>query len=144
MTDRIETSQIPHQYSLCNNTQCNKANTCLHFLAERDFPDTMETCVYLNPKIVSQLTDGCKHYTSNTKVEYAKGMMNILNNMPHKQVKGFVRLVTNQFSGRTYYRMRSGERLITPHEQKQIRLMIQQCGVEAPQEFDEYILRYMW
>ena len=144
MTQLIESSQIPFEYPLCSNNTCSNANTCLHQLAEQSFSDTYQTCVYLNPKMLAKIDGACSYYKSNTKVKYAKGMMNMLNDMPHKQMKGFVRSLKENFSSRTYYRMRKGERLLSPSEQEQVIQLAESNGANIVQVFDEYVLKYQW
>lgn len=137
-------SEIPYNYPLCLNCQCPKASTCLRLLAELDISDDIEFLVIINPKYQATLGDNCPHYRSSTKVRYAKGFMNILEKLPYKQIKPVTSLLINQFSQRTYYRIRKGERLLSPHEQKSILEILKKCGVTGIQEFDAYVEDYEW
>ena len=94
--------------------------------------------------MLDKIDGACSYYKSNTKVKYAKGMMNMLNEMPHKQMKGFIKSLKDHFSSRTYYRMRKGERLLSPCEQEQVIQLAMSNGVNIVQEFDEYVLKYQW
>ena len=48
------------------------------------------------------------------------------------------------FGRRTYYRVRKGERLLTPSEQQRILTILKNCGVTHPQDFDVYVEDYDW
>ena len=48
------------------------------------------------------------------------------------------------FGMNMYYRMRRGDRLITPTEQEAIYQMLEQQGVTARPEFDAYVEGYLW
>ena len=48
------------------------------------------------------------------------------------------------FGMNMYYRMRRGERLITPTEQEAIYQMLEQQGITTRPEFDAYVEDYLW
>ena len=48
------------------------------------------------------------------------------------------------FSRRTYYRIRKGERLLSPAEQRDVQKILKQCGATGKQEFDAYVEDYEW
>ncbi|MCQ4775613.1 DUF6078 family protein, partial [Lacrimispora saccharolytica] len=78
------------------------------------------------------------------KVQYAKGCMNILDNLPHKQRQLAIIHLMEYFSRRTYYRIRKGERLLSPAEQRDVQKILKQCGATGKQEFDAYVEDYEW
>ncbi|MBD8984675.1 MAG: hypothetical protein EGR83_21955 [Bacteroides cellulosilyticus] len=134
----------PHNYPLCLNRQCPKASTCLRQLVEQAIPSSIEYWVVVSPKHQAALKGACPHYRSSKKVHYAKGCMNILENLPHKQRQRAMLLLVERFSQRTYYRIRKGERLLSPAEQKDIQNILKKCGVTQKQEFDAYVEGYEW
>ena len=144
MKEEHHFSEIPHNYPLCLNRQCPKAATCLRQLVEQEISDDIQFWVIISPKHQATLGDNCPHYRSSTKVRYAKGFMNILENLPHKQMKPVTSLLINRFSQRTYYRIRKGERLLSPLEQKSILDILKKCGITGTQEFDGYVEDYEW
>lgn len=137
-------SDVPYNYPLCLNRQCPKASTCLRQVIEQEVPDSVEFWVIISPKFQASLKGNCPHYHSNKKVKYAKGCMNILENLPHKQRQRAMTLLVERFSLRTYYRIRKGERLLSPAEQKDIQGILKKCGVTQKQEFDAYVEGYEW
>ena len=144
MKEKIDFAKVPYQYAMCLNRQCPQANTCLRQLTEQSVPENIEHWVIISPKLLANIKGDCPHYRSNTKVRYAKGFMNILENLPHKQMKPVTSLLINRFSQRTYYRIRKGERLLSPLEQKSILDILKKCGLTGTQEFDGYVEDYEW
>ena len=129
MEEEHHFTNVPYNYPLCLNRQCPKASTCLRQLVEQEVPDSAEYWVVISPKYQAKLKGACPHYRSSQKVQYAKGCMNILDNLP---------------SRRTYYRIRKGERLLSPAEQRDVQKILKQCGATGKQEFDAYVEDYEW
>ena len=50
----------------------------------------------------------------------------------------------NRFGRRTYYRVRKGERPLSPDEQKSMLNILKQCGINDPGKFDAYFEAYDW
>ena len=48
------------------------------------------------------------------------------------------------FSRRTYYRVRKGERPLSPSEQQVVLNALKRCGVKEPKDFDAYFEEYDW
>ena len=78
------------------------------------------------------------------KVQYAKGFLGILENLTAKQVRLFAQRLISNSSRRTYYRVRSGERALSPAEQESILNVLKECGITAPMKFDSYYYDYLW
>ena len=68
----------------------------------------------------------------------------ILDNLPHKQRQLAIIHLMEYFSRRTYYRIRKGERLLSPAEQRDVQKILKQCGATGKQEFDAYVEDYEW
>jgi len=49
-----------------------------------------------------------------------------------------------RFGRRTYYRVRKGERPLSPDEQKSMLNILKQCGINDPGKFDAYFEAYDW
>lgn len=144
MEEEIDFTKVPYQYPMCLNRQCIKANTCLRQLTEQNIPESIKQWVILSPKYLATVEASCPYYRSNIKVRYAKGFINILDNIPHKQMQTVISNLINYLGRRTYYRSRKGERLLTPSAQRQVLNILKNCGVTHPQEFDAYIEDYDW
>ena len=144
MEEEHHFTNVPYNYPLCLNRQCPKASTCLRQLVEQEVPDSAEYWVIISPKYQAKLKGACPHYRSSKKVQYAKGCMNILDNLPHKQRQLAIIHLMEYFSRRTYYRIRKGERLLTPSEQQRILNILKNCGATHLQNFDAYVEDYDW
>ena len=117
MKEEIDFTKVPYQYAMCLNRKCSKANTCLRQLTEQSVPEKIEYWDILSPKHLAALQGDCPYYRSNTKVRYAKGFIKILEALPYKQMQAVISHLMSFFGRRTYYRVRKGERLLTPSEQ---------------------------
>lgn len=144
MKDKIDFSEIPHNYSVCVNRQCPRADHCLRQLAEQSLPDKIEFWSYARPKQVAGPEYDCPFYRNSRKVRYAKGMIALLENLPHKQMIEITRSLIAYFNRRTYYRIRKGERILSPAEQDKVLEILRQHGVENPNKFDFYFEDYAW
>lgn len=144
MQEKIEYSEVPSNYMMCLNQECTKADNCLRQLAWQSLPPEIEQCNVVSPKFLAALTDDCPYYKIAQKIRYAKGFITLLENLPHKQMQTVVYRLMNIFERRMYYRVRKGERLLSPDEQQKIMDIIEHCGISQPQEFDAYIENYDW
>jgi len=98
----------------------------------------------LNPKHLANIESECSYYRPLEKIRYAKGMIRMLESLPHKQMRSTIPDLMSYFSRRTYYRVRKGERLLSPNEQKKVLGIIRRHGALPYEEFDEYIADYDW
>lgn len=144
MEKEIDFLRVPYRYPMCLNRECPKADTCLRQLTEQSVPADIKHWFIISPKHLTALKDACPHYRSSAKVRYAKGFIKILENLPYKQMQNIISRLTDYFNLRTYYRVRKGERLLSPFEQQKVLNILRNCGVSHPQEFDAYIEVYDW
>lgn len=137
-------AKIPTNYPLCLNRECPLAANCLHQLAEQNITDSPEFWIVISPKRIALQQGACEYYRSSTKVRFAKGFVNIMGNLPNKQTKSVITRLMNLFSRRTYYRIRKGDRLLSPDEQQQVLAIFKEYGTSEPLEFDAYVEDYCW
>ncbi|NDV64873.1 DUF6078 family protein [Bacteroides sp. 224] len=144
MTPEINYSQAPHNYTICLKRECPQASTCLRQLMEQSVPADIYCWAIISPKYLASLEGTCPYYRSSTKVRYAKGFIKLLEALPHKQMQIAISHLIGHFSRRTYYRIRKGERLLSPTEQQKVMNILKNCGVTEPKEFDAYVYDYEW
>ena len=144
MKVEINYPEVPHNYKMCLNRKCSKADTCLRQLVEQSIPEDIESWNIVSPKRLATLKGTCPYYRSAAKVRYGKGFIKILENLPHKQMQAATAHLTTYFGRRTYYRVRKGERLLSPSEQKATLNIIKSYGSLPHQEFDSYVDDYDW
>lgn len=101
-------------------------------------------CSAINPKHLAKFKNECPYFCSNKQVRYARGFLGILENLTAKQTHFFINRVISNSSRRTYYRVRNGERALSPAEQQNIINILKECGVTFSIEFDSYFEDYYW
>lgn len=144
MEEKLDFSKVPYQYPLCLNRQCPEAATCLRQVAERNATDDLKYWTILSPRYLASLERDCPHYRSSKKIRYAKGFIGILESLPYKQMQEVISSLMTHFGRRTYYRIRKGERPLSPSEQRDLLAILKQRGVAHPKEFDAYYEDYNW
>ena len=144
MEDRIDYSKMPDFFLMCLNKECAKADNCLRQLAVQGISAEVRRWTVLSPKYLATLTGDCPYYKVAERTRYAKGFTKMLNDMPHRQMGEVVRSLIKLFGERTYYRVRKGERLLSPAEQQSMLDIVGRCGISQPQEFNEYVDDYDW
>lgn len=134
--------KIPFNYFLCTKSECPKAGECLRYIALTECDDAQITI--LNPKYLETSENGCKHYAPARKVLYAKGMKKVMGVLPYNLHERAATALSLHFSERSYYRIRKGERLLSPNEQKAVRQIIARLGFTGEWDFDAYVEDYLW
>ena len=122
MKEKIDSSDIPTSYLLCMKQDCPKATTCLRRIAEQQIGDEVQLW----------------------HVIYALGFIGMLDRMPYKLMQEAICKLMRRFGRRTYYRVRKGERPLSPDEQKSMLNILKQCGINDPGKFDAYFEAYDW
>lgn len=144
MKSSINYSLVPTYYALCQNEKCTKTDSCLRYLAHQSMPHTVAFYHVVNSKHIQKQHSECSYYRCNTPQQYAKGFIALLNRMPYKEMTLFQEKMMKHFSKTTYYRMRKGEKLISPAEQQYISKLIRNVSKSMDCSFDEYVVNYAW
>ncbi len=137
-------SSIPRTFAHCLAEACPRKSQCLRWKAYELLPDNwQESISFVNPKSVPPAQGAeCPHFLKIELQRYAKGMKRILDDVPHAEVFGLKREMLGYFGRNGYYRSRSGERLISPEEQKAIQQMFASRNLPVEISFDEYVEQY--
>ena len=135
---------VPTNYTLCIKGDCPKAATCLRHRATQMMQADVQRWSILSPAYLVQIEGECPHYRSAEKVRYARGFVQMMSALTVKQAHVVKDSIVATFGMNMYYRMRRGERLITPTEQEAIYQMLEQQGITTRPEFDAYIEDYLW
>ncbi len=141
---KIDYDKVPHQYARCFRTDCPKAATCLRRLAAEAMPASEERCMIVSPKYLATVKGECPYYRSSEKIRYAKGFIGMLNALPYKEHCAAVSCLKSMFHGRNYYRVRKGERLLSPDEQSKVLNLLKKLGAKEPFIFDAYVEDFAW
>ncbi|MCD8263412.1 MAG: DUF6078 family protein [Tannerellaceae bacterium] len=116
----IDFSQAPFGYPVCMNRECIQASTCLRQLIERTVPADVQQFTIVNPKYLASQEGSCPYYRPANKVYFTKGFIDMLESLPYKQMRAISSGLLNLFGRRTYFRVRKGERLLSPEEQQRV------------------------
>ena len=138
----IET--VPTNYILCLKGDCPKAAMCLRHKATLMMQADVQTWSILSPAYLAQVEGECPHYSSTEKVQYARGFVQMMSSLTVKQANAMKDGIVSKFGMNMYYRMRRGDRLITPTEQEVIYQILEQQGVANRPDFDTYVEDYLW
>lgn len=144
MEEKLDTATIPYRYLLCLNRQCPKADTCLRQLAERSMPDDIPQWNIISPKYQAASKGDCPYFRSDRKIRYAVGFLTMMDELPHKLTRLVALSLIRHFGQRMYYRVRKGERPLSPEEQAFILQTLKRYGVSEAKEFDSYFYAYDW
>ena len=136
--------EVPTNYTLCIKSDCPRAAMCLHYKATQMIPADVMKWSILSPAYLAQTEGECPHYRTAEKVRYARGFVRMMSTLTVTQAHAFKGDIIATFGMNMYYRMRRGDRLITPTEQEAIYQMLEQQGVTARPEFDAYVEGYLW
>ena len=135
---------VPTNYTLCIKGDCPKAATCLRHRATQMMQADVQRWSILSPAYLVQIEGECPHYRSAEKVRYARGFVQMMSALTVKQAHVVKDSIVATFGMNMYYRMRRGERLITPTEQEAIYQLLEQQGITTRPEFDAYVEDYLW
>ena len=136
--------EVPTSYTLCIKSDCPKAETCLHHVATQMMPAEIQKWSILSPAYLAQIEGECPHYRSAEKVQYARGFVRMMSALTVTQAHMVKDCIVAKFGMNMYYRMRRGERLITPTEQDELYQLLELQGVKTRPEFDAYAEDYLW
>ncbi len=135
---------VPNNYTLCLKSDCPKAATCLRYAATEMMPAEVQRWNIISPAYLAQIEGECPMYRSAEKVQYARGFVRMMSALTVKQAHAVKENIVATFGMNMYYRMRRGERLITPTEQEEIYALLEKQGVSERPEFDAYVEDYLW
>ncbi len=138
------TEKVPTNYTLCLKSDCPKAANCLRHAAMAMMPAEEQKWSIISPAYLAQMEGECPHYRSAERALYARGFVRMMSALTVKQAHAVKDSIVANFGMNMYYRMRRGERLITPIEQKEIYQLLEKQGVSTRPEFDAYVEDYLW
>lgn len=135
----------PSDYPKCTQADCPAAEQCLRHLMAQVTPEKAIAITVINPKnLKPELGTSCPYFHSSQPVRMARGFTRALGSVRHGEVNKVMEEISHRWSKATYYRLRKGERLISPQEQKIIADILVQHGAKEPIEFDNYEDGFDW
>lgn len=129
---------IPQRVNYCVQDNCPKATQCARHILYQNNTQDKPSIMVLNPLLTPFNTDGCAHFREYKTVRYARGFRNIYNAIPVRLAKKFWTTLPSITSESMYYRMKRGERLLSPSLQQEILDAARRLGVPPSVGFDAY------
>ena len=127
----------------CMKTDCVHAKSCMRLQSflRGETSDALLTVV--NYSLVG---DGslCPHRVELCRVKYARGFVAVFDRIPQKVGRDIALSLSLIFGRNPYYKLRRGDRLITPAEQDIIVNAFHKHGIDAPSIFDSFEEHEEW
>lgn len=141
------TSEKPlasYNYARCFNSQCAKADNCLHRLAALHDTTEYPTVWSINPLCIPADSNQCPYFQSSKKVRMAWGINHLLDEVPHKNLQPLKSQLIAHFGRNKYYRFYREECYLTPEDQDYIRKAFRQHNIPTEPAFNSYSEEYQW
>lgn len=132
------------KYLVCNNDECTKADNCLRRLLADYVPPTRRIIESVNTRYVLARKGKCEYFRPAEPITAYKGMTTFYNQIPEQKARMIRYTLVNHFGNSTYYRLRNGERLITPDILRFIQNVCTANEWTGPLHFDEETTDYNW
>ena len=136
--NELKAKDIPSGYALCFNSDCEKKDCCLHYLAQQLVGDEYNKGQAVYP---AAWKDGkCRCYHEKKLVQKAWGFSQLYRNLPsylRAEARRNVSLLFGSGNGQ-YYRAHHGRIMISPKRQKEIMEVLKPFG-NTDVKFDHYV-----
>jgi hypothetical protein len=142
MEQLLDLDRMPARYKRCFLTQCPRRSECLlAFVTEQIAKDELWGRAVFPSALNAE--GGCPFFRSVRPVVMASGFQNLLANTRYSDMKA-LRVAIKQYLGNqtAYYRVNSGEKLLTPEQQEHILDLFRQFGYTDNLTFDRYVETY--
>lgn len=124
--------------ALCSGNGCTVAALCHRATGYKTITSEDKTLRVVNPMIVTS-NDQCPMFSRKQSVRYAKGFLNMEQNLPRSVFETIKKSLLDHFGKNPYYEMRKGTRLISPKDQQYFAAQFLMQGITDPYPFDEYV-----
>ncbi len=134
----------PEHYAACQNSSCKNAGECLRQLVYRQLTENDKTITVINPLCFPKDDEECESFRTSKKITLAWGIKNILNEIPLKNAKNIKKDLLLYFGKTKYYRFYREEKPILPKEQKAVKNIFVQNGIESEVPYERFTEEYDW
>lgn len=145
MKEEIVNATPPTDYPVCTSESCPQRTHCLHALVA---PEVLSRSrVY--PQINAQHPDyregeACTLYRSDRPERYARGFAQAMSELSRTNYDDCTGYMIGLSSKSQFYRLKRGDLLLAPEEQREILEILRSYGYEGEDPFDHYEVRYTW
>ena len=135
---------LPYKFAHCANSQCKRADECLRSKAMQHIPAERKTITLVSPAYANPGNGDCTFFKADRLQQFALGMTELLARIPHNDAVVIKQQMLTYFGRTHFYRLWRKERLFTPEQQKYVRQLFLQRGIQEAPQFDEYVEQYEW
>ena len=143
MIETLNYAEVPFHFTHCFLADCPKASSCLRYQATRFLPSDKRMVNVLNPAYIRNPAE-CKDYVNDTPVLHAYGMSKLFDELPHAKAKDIKDDVIFRIGKTQFYRMKNETIGISPAQQRAIKKIFLNYGIESDPVFDRYESVYPW
>ena len=133
--------------ALCASQACPVREGCLRYQGWLALPQEKTQWLFVSPSQAAQAgAGGCPMFASAAPVRMAYGFKRALGSLPSASVELCMRDIGRALvvGWRMVYRMRKGERGLSPEEQTLVARVLEEHGAPQPVVFDHYEEHYIW
>ncbi|MDE5799319.1 MAG: hypothetical protein K2H73_09965 [Treponemataceae bacterium] len=134
----------PTDYMLCQNSGCDRAETCLRYRCLLDLTDEPVSVRVLNPRRYPQGEAACDYYCTTEKIRIAWGIKHIFNGLPYESARNIKSELLSHFGRTKYYRFFREEVPLLPADQKVTRAIFRKNGVESEPAYTRFSEAFDW
>ena len=137
-------SQVPKDWTLCFLSECPLKENCQRWLAYSYAPDDVRVRSCVMPQALR--SGRCHYYVEPQPVRMASGFRNIFRSVRREDYPSMLGALFNYLgSRRTFYRYRSGEKLLSPEQQSWMKNLFKKYGYKDDAvQFDKFIDTYQF
>ena len=130
----------PSGYTLCINKQCPKSSDCIRYQAYLTLPKDMNTIHVVNPSYAEANTEACRFHRPIQFKTLAYDFSKNFNNMTIHQAALFRSAGIAYFNRSEFYRLRGGEKGISPEDQDFLLKLAEHVGFKTTRDqfFDRF------
>lgn len=142
-TSKNAWSTAPDDFMRCANTDCKAAGGCLRACVWREAQTNAVAVPTLNLRLATG-GEQCPYYRSTEPVRMARGFKHLQSRMLPDEYEAFRQKCIARFGRTVFYRLRSGEKALSPDDQEAVRNEAARVGMQGEVSFDAYYETYDW
>lgn len=125
-------------FMYCLNDNCPRCTTCLRRQGAHEVPAEVQSMKVLNPAAIPADAAQCPFYKARTTIRLAWGFQGLLDSLPVATARQFTDLLLTQWPRSNFYRLRNGERALSPDAQQEVAKALRKVGITQEPVFDRY------
>ncbi|MDY3884466.1 DUF6078 family protein [Porphyromonas somerae] len=145
MNKEIVNPNPPDNYAICHSESCSLRGHCLHAQVAQRVISEAPTYLVINSAHPSYREGAdCSYYRPDAPELYARGFAKGMNELSRKNYDYCTQHLLRCYSKPQYYRLKRGDRPLSPEEQSGVLEVLHHYGYEGESPFDEMEWRYTW